>query len=71
MMDPSMYHIEYVDLKNRKLVLAGDITVPITGMYDLDGDDTTDHDAVVTIAAGSGDLWFNVRVYNSKPATVH
>ncbi len=47
------------------------IELPITNMYDADGDDTEDWAEAKSYVCGSGDLWITMRVTKRVAPTFH
>lgn len=46
-------------------------TVPITNLFDADGEETDDPDEAVTFVAGEGDRWFTGECADYAEVSVH
>lgn len=49
---------EAIKVFSRLALLSDGTTVPITNLFDGDGDETDDPDEAVSFVAGDGDRWF-------------
>jgi len=54
-----MIDVDAINAFTRFAVLNDGTTVPVTGLYDADGEETNDPDQAVTFVAGEGDRWFS------------
>ena len=61
--------IQLIDLDGGRVYLGDGTVLPITNMFDIDGDEC-DADDVVSIVAGMGDIWISCEV-EATPVTFH
>lgn len=68
--DNDPHAIAYVDLDRRYVVLNSGDTLPLTNMFDDDGEEC-EADSAVSIVAGTDDSgWYSVRLEWLEPATL-
>jgi hypothetical protein len=51
--------VEAANWPARVAILTDGTTVPVTHLFDADGDETSDTSEAVSFVAGEGDLWFS------------
>lgn len=61
---------EAIKLFSRVALLSDGTTVPITNLYDEEGDETDAPDEAVSFVAGDGDRWLSGLVNDYEEASV-
>jgi len=71
-LDPSdPQAIAYVDLGGMFVLLNSGDTLPITNMFDADGDECDAADAVSVVEGADGRGWWSVPLEFSEPEALH
>lgn len=60
-----------INVSQRLVITTDGRVLPITNMFDCQGEETDDADLAVSAVAGEEDCWFSFLLSNFVPTTIH